>query len=345
MPRLTYKNSGVDIRAGAEFVQKVRKMARSTERPEVVGSIGGFGGLFRLDARKYKNPVLVSSTDGVGTKLKVAQAMDRHDTVGIDLVAMCVNDVIVTGADPLFFLDYIAMGKLKPEIPVNIVRGIVRGCKIAGCSLIGGETAEMPSFYSGGEYDLAGFAVGVVEKRRMIDGHRIKRGDVLVGLPSSGLHSNGYALARKVIFVTIGLKVSDRLPDSLKTVGEELLTPTRIYVKIIKEALKRVKIKGLAHITGGGLTGNIPRILPQGLSVRVYPGNWPVPAIFKLLADKGGIESDEMYRVFNMGIGMVMVVAPSATGQLMRTLSRLDEKAYLMGEVVRSGRMSRVVYA
>jgi phosphoribosylformylglycinamidine cyclo-ligase len=345
MPRLTYKKAGVDIHAGQEFVHKIRRMARSTQRPEVVSPIGGFGGMFQLDTRKLKNPILVSSTDGVGTKLKVAHLMDRHETVGIDLVAMCVNDVIVTGADPLFFLDYIAMGKLKHEIPVNIVRGIVKGCKIAGCSLIGGETAEMPSFYSEGVYDLAGFAVGIVEKRRMIDGKRIKSGDVLVGLPSSGLHSNGYSLARKVIFETIGLKISDRLPGSHKTIGEELLTPTRIYVKIIKETLKRIKIKGLAHITGGGFTGNVPRILPQGLSVRVRLGSWPVPGIFKYLADKGSIASDEMYRVFNMGIGMVMVVSPSATGQLMRILSRLGEKAYIMGEVVRSGKMNRVFYA
>ena len=345
MPRLTYKKVGVDIHAGEEFVHKIRRMARSTQRPEVVSPIGGFGGLFRLDTRKLKNPILVSSTDGVGTKLKVAHLMGRHDTVGIDLVAMCVNDVIVTGADPLFFLDYIAMGKLKPDVPISIIRGIVKGCKIAGCSLIGGETADMPSFYTEGVYDLAGFAVGVVERRQMIDGKRIKTGDVLVGLPASGLHSNGYSLARKVIFETLGLKISDRLPDSHKTIGEELLTPTRIYVKIIKEILKRIKIKGLAHITGGGLTGNVPRILPHGLSVRVCLGSWPVPEIFKFLTDTGGIASDEMYRVFNMGIGMVMVVSPSATSQLMQTLSRRGEKAYIMGEVVQSGKRSRVVYA
>lgn len=345
MPRLTYKAAGVDIHAGEDFIRTIRPLVRSTFRPEVLGDIGGFGGLFALDTQKYKDPVLVSGTDGVGTKLAVAQLMDLHDTVGIDLVAMCVNDVLVSGAEPLFFLDYIATGKLKPEVSVAVVRGVVKGCKIAGCALIGGETAEMPSFYKEGEYDLAGFAVGAVERTRIIDGSRIKPGDVLVGLSSSGLHSNGYSLVRKVVFEMAGLKVTDRVADWGKTVGEELLVPTRIYVKNLLQLIKEIEIKGLAHITGGGLTGNLPRILPDGCSARIRRGSWPVPPVFRFLEKRGTIALDEMYRVFNMGIGMVIVIAPAAADRVMERLSRLGEQAHLIGEIAKVVGEKEVVYA
>ncbi|HTN43901.1 MAG TPA: phosphoribosylformylglycinamidine cyclo-ligase [Nitrospiria bacterium] len=334
MPRLTYKRAGVDIEAGDEFVRSIKPLVRSTFRPEVLTDIGGFGGLFGLEAKKYKDPVLVSGTDGVGTKLRIAIEMNRHNTVGIDLVAMSVNDVVVTGAEPLFFLDYLATGKLQPQTGVEIIRGIVNGCRQAGCALLGGETAEMPSFYPEGVYDLAGFAVGVIEKGQVIDGSRIKAGDVLIGLASSGLHSNGFSLARKISFEVAGHKLTDRIPGWTQRLGDELLTPTKIYVKSVLQLVRDVDVKGLAHITGGGLTGNIPRILPEGCQARIKRGSWPVPAVFGWLEKQGGIVTDEMYRVFNMGIGMVAVIGPEQADQAMERLKSLGEPAFLIGKVI-----------
>jgi phosphoribosylformylglycinamidine cyclo-ligase len=334
--------AGVDIEAGDEFVRTIRPLVRSTFRPEVLTDIGGFGGLFGLDTKKYKEPVLVSGTDGVGTKLKIAIQMNQHDTIGIDLVAMSVNDVVVTGAEPLFFLDYLATGKLQPQTLVEILRGIVKGCRLGGCALLGGETAEMPSFYPEGVYDLAGFAVGVVEKSRVIDGSRIKPDDVLIGLASSGLHSNGYSLARKIAFEVAGRKVTDEIEGWSNPLGEELLTPTRIYVKSILQLTRDVDIKGLAHITGGGITGNLPRILPEGCQAIIKMGSWPVPAVFGWLQKQGGVAGDEMYRVFNMGIGMVAVVDPGQADRALERLKRLGESASLIGKIATGDK--KVVY-
>ena len=334
MPRLTYKAAGVDIEAGDAFVRTIKPLVRSTFRPEVLTDIGGFSGLFALEAKKYKEPVLVSGTDGVGTKLKLAIEMDRHDTIGVDLVAMSVNDVVVTGAEPLFFLDYLATGKLRPRTSVDVIRGIVEGCRLAGCALLGGETAEMPSFYAEGVYDLAGFAVGVVEKSRVIDGRRIMAGDVLIGLASSGLHSNGFSLARKISFEVAGHKITDRIPGWTRRLGEELLTPTKIYVKPILQLVRDLDVKGLAHITGGGLTGNLPRILPEGCQAQIKRGSWPVPPVFEWLEKQGGVAIEEMYRVFNMGVGMVAVVGPDQADRAIEKLKDLSEPAFLIGKVI-----------
>lgn len=331
---LTYAAAGVDIKAGDEAVRLMRNSVQSTYRPEVLTDIGGFGGLFAFNAAKYREPVLVAGTDGVGTKLRVAMLTDRHNTIGIDAVAMCVNDVLVQGAEPLFFLDYLAVGKLTPEKVAEIVSGVAEGCRQAGCSLIGGETAEMPGFYPPDEYDLAGFAVGVVERSKIIDGHNIVPGDWLVGLPSSGLHSNGYSLARKVLLEHAGYSVDTRLEQLGRTVGEEMLEPTRIYVRAVAPLLERFQIKGLVHITGGGLTENIPRILPDGCAVNIRRGAWPIPPVFKLIETAGGVERAEMLRTFNMGIGMVAVVSAAEAGALMNDLAGRGEKSFLIGEVV-----------
>ncbi|ACD95822.1 phosphoribosylformylglycinamidine cyclo-ligase [Trichlorobacter lovleyi] len=332
-PRATYKEAGVDIEAGNSFVQKIKPLVKSTFRPEVMTEIGGFGGLFSLNAAKYKNPVLVSGTDGVGTKLKLAFLADRHDTVGIDLVAMCVNDIVVQGAEPLFFLDYLATGKLDPDKAAQIVAGIAEGCRQAGCALIGGETAEMPGFYADGEYDIAGFTVGVVEKDQIIDGSSITVGNKLIGIGSSGLHSNGYSLARRIIFDRMGLAINSPLPDSTKTVDEELLTPTRIYVRSVMNLLKDFRINGIAHITGGGLLENVPRILPKGCSASFKLGSWDMPSIFTTLQEAGNVEQNEMYRTFNMGIGMVLAVAAADVDDILSRLNGLGEQAWLIGEV------------
>lgn len=329
----TYKQAGVDIDAGDEFVNRIKPLVRSTFRPEVLTDLGGFGGLFRLQASRYTDPVLVSGTDGVGTKLKIAFLMDRHETVGIDLVAMCVNDVAVSGAEPLFFLDYLATGKLAVPKAEAIVKGIAEGCRQAGCALIGGETAEMPSFYPDGEYDLAGFAVGVVDRPKIIDGQAIRPGDVLIGVASTGLHSNGYSLARRVLFDDGKLTIDSRLPDLDRPLGDILLTPTRIYAKQIMALTRDCTIKGIAHITGGGLTENLPRIFPTQTRARIHRQAWPVPPIFTLLAKIGRIEMDEMYRVFNMGIGLVIVVAPPIADAVIATLAMLGDKAYVIGEM------------
>lgn len=331
--RATYKDAGVDIAAGNSFVNMIKPMVKATSRPEVLADIGGFGGLFSLNTAKYKNPVLVSGTDGVGTKLKMAFMADRHDTVGIDLVAMCVNDIIVQGAEPLFFLDYLATGKLLPEKAAEIIKGIAEGCKQAGCALIGGETAEMPGFYADEEYDLAGFTVGVVDRDLIIDGSCIGVGNRLIGIASSGLHSNGYSLARKLVFDHMKLKIDSELPGTGRSVADVMLTPTRIYVRSILNLLKDFSIKGIAHITGGGLLENVPRILPKGCVANIHLKSWERPVLFDILQSAGNVERDEMYRTFNMGIGMVLAVAENQAEDVIYRLNGLKEQAWIIGEV------------
>jgi phosphoribosylformylglycinamidine cyclo-ligase len=332
---VTYKDAGVDIDAGNAFVKMIKPLVKATSRPEVIADIGGFGGLFSLNTQKYKNPVLVSGTDGVGTKLKIAFMTDRHDTVGIDLVAMCVNDIVVQGAEPLFFLDYLATGRLLPEKAAEIVKGISNGCVQAGCALIGGETAEMPGFYADGEYDIAGFTVGVVDRDRIIDGSSITVGDRLIGIASSGLHSNGYSLARKVIFEKLGLKMDNLLPGLDKTVADELLTPTRIYVKSVLNLMRDFHLNGIAHITGGGLLENIPRVLPASCKALIDRSAWDVPPIFKIMQEGGVISDEEMFRTFNCGIGMVLAVPEKETDDILIRLSGLNETAFVIGEVAK----------
>jgi phosphoribosylformylglycinamidine cyclo-ligase len=333
--KITYKDAGVDIDAGNTFVKMIKPLVKATSRPEVLADIGGFGGLFSLNMGKYKHPVLVSGTDGVGTKLKVAFMADRHDTIGIDLVAMCVNDIIVQGAEPLFFLDYLATAKLDPAKGASIIKGVSDGCIQAGCALIGGETAEMPGFYTGEEYDMAGFAVGVVEREKIIDGSSITVGNHLIGLSSSGLHSNGYSLARKVIIERMGLDINDEIPGLGKTVADELLTPTRIYVRSIMNLLRDFNLSGIAHITGGGLLENIPRVLPNGCKAVVRKDSWQIPEIFKLIQRGGNIDETEMFRTFNCGIGMVIIVPEREADDILIRLSGLNETAFHIGEVVK----------
>jgi phosphoribosylformylglycinamidine cyclo-ligase len=330
---ITYKDAGVDIESGNLFVKMIKPLVKATYRPEVIADIGGFGGLFSLNTNKYKNPVLVAGTDGVGTKLKIAFQADRHDTIGIDLVAMCVNDIVVQGAEPLFFLDYFATARLDPERGAEVVKGIAEGCSMAGCALIGGETAEMPGFYASGEYDLAGFAVGVVDRDSVIDGSSITVGNKLIGIASSGLHSNGYSLARKVIFEKLGLSVRDEIPGLGKTVADELLTPTRIYVKTILNLLRDFRINGIAHITGGGLLENIPRILPNGCKAVISKNAWTMDDIFLIIQSAGNIDETEMYRTFNCGIGMVLAVPENEAEEVLIRLSGLNERAFVIGEV------------
>ncbi|MBI4746221.1 MAG: phosphoribosylformylglycinamidine cyclo-ligase [Deltaproteobacteria bacterium] len=340
-----YAEAGVNIDAGNKFVELIKPMVKATSRPEVLADIGGFGGLFSLRNNKYKNPVLVSSTDGVGTKLKIAFMMDRHDTVGIDLVAMCVNDVIVQGAEPLFFLDYFATGKLEPEKAAQVVKGIADGCKEAGCALIGGETAEMPSFYKDGEYDIAGFAVGAVDQDNLIEGSRVNVGNKVIGIASSGLHSNGYSLVRKVCFEKHRLKIDDHIPELGKTIGEELLTPTRIYVKSILHIVREFTVNGMAHITGGGFTENIPRVVPKSCKVRIKTGSWETLPIFAFLREQGKLSDDEMLRTFNNGIGMVIMVRQEQVDDIMIRLNGLKEKAWVIGDVVeRKGKEDSIEY-
>jgi phosphoribosylformylglycinamidine cyclo-ligase len=319
---LSYRDAGVDIDAGDALVEAIKPYAKRTLRPEVLAGIGGFGALCRIP-KKYREPVLVSGTDGVGTKLKLAFAHGRHDTVGIDLVAMSVNDVLVQGAEPLFFLDYFACGKLDAKVAAQVVKGIARGCELAGCALIGGETAEMPGMYPDGEYDLAGFCVGVVERRRIVSGKTIRPGDVLIGLASSGAHSNGYSLIRRI--------VERAKPDA--ALMDALMQPTRIYVKPVLKLMQRVAVKGLAHITGGGLTGNVPRMLPKGTKAVLHKVQWPRPALFQWLQAQGEVAEDEMHRVFNCGIGLVIAVAPRDVRKTMAQLLRLGETAYVIGAV------------
>ena len=319
---LSYRDAGVDIDAGDALVEAIKPFARRTLRTEVLAGIGGFGALCELP-KKYRNPVLVSGTDGVGTKLKLAFALDRHGTVGIDLVAMSANDVLVQGAEPLFFLDYFACGKLDTRIAAQVIRGIARGCELAGCALIGGETAEMPGMYAEGEYDLAGFCVGVVEKERIIDGRSIRPGDALLGLASSGAHSNGYSLIRRIL--------EREKPDPGLT--DAIMEPSRIYVKSILSLLEQVRVKGLAHITGGGISGNVPRMLPEGTRAVMRKSAWPRPKLFEWLQQKGNIAEEEMLRVFNCGIGLVMALAPEHANQAARLLGAAGETVYTVGSV------------
>jgi len=330
----TYKEAGVDIDKAEDFIHQIRPLVKSTYRTGVLGEIGGFGGLFHLDVQKYHDPVLVSATDGVGTKIKIAILMDQHDTIGIDLVAMCVNDIIVHGATPLFFLDYLAMGQLSSSTATQIVEGIAAGCRQAKCSLIGGETAEMPGFYPPGDYDLAGFVVGVVEREHLIDGSEIARGHRLIGLASSGLHANGFSLVRKVLFERRGLKVSDYIPALGSQLGQELLKPTRIYVDAVLNLLRDFPIRGMAHITGGGLTQNVPRILPRSCQAVIYPGNWPVPPIFRFLQEQGNIPEEDMWRTFNMGIGLVLVVSGNQVEEIVHRLQALNEDPFIIGDII-----------
>lgn len=330
---LTYKDSGVDVEAGYEAVKLMKKHIAKTITKGVVSDIGGFGGLFSIDKDKYDEPVLVSGTDGVGTKLKVAFMADKHNTIGEDCVAMCVNDILCQGAKPLFFLDYIATGKLKPEKTAHIVEGIANGCVKSEAALIGGETAEMPGLYSDGEYDVAGFAVGIVDKSKIINGRSIKAGDVLVGLSSSGIHSNGYSLVRKLLFDINDYKIDDYIEELGNTIGEVLLTPTKIYVKSVLPVLDEVNVKGLVHVTGGGFYENVPRALPEGLGVEVDSNSWNTPSIFKFLQKIGNIEEKEMFNTFNMGIGMIMVVNEEDAEKTISLLKQNDEEAFVIGKV------------
>jgi len=330
---LTYKQAGVDIKKADSLVEEIKAMVKSTDRPEVLRGIGSFGGFFKLGKKNYKNPILVSSSDGVGTKLKIATLANKHDTVGIDLVAMNVNDILCCGAEPLFFLVYLGCSKLESKVFKDIVKGVAEGCKQAGCALIGGETAEMPGMYQKGEYDLAGFCVGVVERDKILEGSNIKIGDVIVGLASNGLHSNGFSLVRKVFS-----------REELKHNAKELLKPTRIYVKPVLALLKdskyklQNKIKGIAHVTGGAFYDKIKRIIPSSANIEIRKGSWPIPEIFKLVQNKGNIEDKEMFHTFNMGIGMVCVVDKDLGGNVVEALSQLGLKSWVIGEVVKGDR-------
>ncbi|WP_010678034.1 phosphoribosylformylglycinamidine cyclo-ligase [Bacillus timonensis] len=328
-----YKQAGVDIEAGYEAVSRMKKHVAKTIRPEVMGGLGSFGGMFDLSKVNVKEPVLVSGTDGVGTKLMLAFMMDKHDTIGIDAVAMCVNDIVVQGAEPLYFLDYIACGKAQPEKIEQIVKGIADGCEQAGCALIGGETAEMPGMYNEDEYDLAGFSVGVAEKSKLVTGTSIKAGDVLIGLSSSGIHSNGYSLVRKVLLEDGGLDLKETYGEIGRSLGEELLQPTKIYVKSLIKAMEKFEIKGMSHITGGGFIENIPRMLPEGVGAEIDYGSWPIPPIFDLLQATGNLERKEMFNIFNMGIGMVLAVDEAFLHGVIELLEEEGEKAYIIGRI------------
>ena len=336
---LSYSDAGVDIDAGDALVEAIKPYARKTLRPEVLAGIGGFGALCELP-KKYRNPVLVSGTDGVGTKLKLAFSLGRHDTVGIDLVAMSANDVLVQGAEPLFFLDYFACGKLDTQVAAQVIKGIARGCELAGCALIGGETAEMPGMYAPGEYDLAGFCVGVVEKDRIVDGRAIVPGDVILGLASSGAHSNGYSLIRRILNDFKG-DLSKEKHDELSAA---LMAPTKIYVKPVLRLLQAISVKGLAHITGGGITGNVPRILPKGTRAKIHKNSWPRQELFGWLQRLGNVSEDEMFRVFNCGIGMVIVVNGKDAQRAAQHLSACGETAYVIGTIEKgSGEAQAVI--
>jgi phosphoribosylformylglycinamidine cyclo-ligase len=336
MKKTLYKDQGVDIEKGNAFIQAIKPMVESTFRPEVLSKIGGFAGCVFLNLERYKKPILVSSTDGVGTKLEIAFLMDRHDTVGIDLVAMCVNDIVVSGAKPLFLLDYLATSQLDPEKAKKIVSGIVKGCMEAECSLIGGETAEMPGFYKEGEYDLAGFAVGIVEDAQLIDGSSVTVGDRLIGIASSGLHCNGYSLVRKVLLDHHKMDLGKRVEEIGEILGEELLRPTKIYVKTILNLVRDFTIGGIAHITGGGITRNLPRVIPKGCKAVIRKGTWEIPTIFSFLREKGNIPEDEMFRTFNNGIGMILIVKTRETEDILGRLRSAGEKAFAIGEIVKA---------
>jgi phosphoribosylformylglycinamidine cyclo-ligase len=342
---MDYKASGVDIDAGNETVRRIRGLAQSTFTPGVLSDIGSFGGLFRLEPGRYRDPVLVSSADGVGTKLKVAFLANRHETVGIDLVNHCVNDILVQGAEPLFFMDYLATGHLRPEVAATIVGGMAAACRDNGCALLGGETAEMPGLYNDNEYDLAGFIVGAVDRDRLVNGRGVTAGDVLVGVPSSGLHTNGYSLARRIVFEQLGLSVDSLVPELGRTVGEALLEPHRSYLKMIRPLLDGGSIKAMAHITGGGITDNLPRVLPHGTAAVIDAAAWEVPPVFRWLGDAGQVPADDMMRTFNMGIGLVLITTAERSAQLIGELAAGGGRhARVIGEVVPAADPPAVTY-
>ena len=337
MPQ-AYENAGVSVEAGYEVVKRIKSHVARTDRLGVVSGIGGFGGLFDLASLNYKEPVLISGTDGVGTKLVIAKLMGKHDTIGVDCVAMCVNDVVAQGAQPLFFLDYIACGKNDPAVLEQVVSGVADGCVQAGAALIGGETAEMPGMYDEDEYDLAGFTVGCVERSKIVDGSAIAEGDVLIGLPSTGVHSNGFSLVRKALFEQAGYTVETRLPELAdRTLGDVLLTPTKIYVKALMPLFEAGLVHGVAHITGGGFIENVPRMLPEGLAARIELGSWPVPPIFDVIERAGSVDHMEMFNIFNMGIGMVVAVPADREDEVMNLLANAGEQGYRIGSVVARG--------
>ncbi len=331
---ITYKSAGVDVNEGQRAVKLMKEHVKSTFNKNVLTDLGSFGGLFSLDIKEYKEPVLVSGTDGVGTKLKLAFMMDKHDTIGQDCVAMCVNDILCQGAKPLFFLDYIATGKLVGEKTAQIVGGIAEGCRLSQCALIGGETAEMPGLYNESEYDLAGFAVGIVDKSNIITGENIKPGDIILGLPSSGIHSNGYSLVRKLFFEILNMKSTDYIEELESTLGEELLKPTKIYTKPILDLIKNIKVKGIAHITGGGFYENIPRILAENIDAKIDTNAWEIPPVFRLMQEKGNISTEEMFSTFNMGIGMVVVVSKDDVQNSLEILKTQGENVKIIGQIV-----------
>jgi len=333
MEKMTYRDAGVDIDAGNASVSLIKESVRATYRPEVLGDLGGFGGLFALNTKNYREPVLVSGTDGVGTKLRLAFMLDRHDTIGQDAVAMCVNDILVQGAEPLFFLDYLAVGKLLPRQVADVVAGVAHACKESGCALIGGETAEMAGFYPAGEYDIAGFSVGVVERSQLITNARVRAGDVLLGLPSSGVHSNGYSLVRKICFERKGFKGDEYVEELGKSIGEELLTPTRLYPRVCLPLIRSFDIHGMVHITGGGFYENIPRALPETMGAEIDGAAWEMPAVFRLLQEWGNVDWAEMYRTFNMGIGMVLIASEDEAARIIVHLTAEGETVYRIGRV------------
>jgi phosphoribosylformylglycinamidine cyclo-ligase len=349
MKQKAYAAAGVDIDLGNRVKATLPQLLASTHRREVLGKVGGFGGLFALDVKKYREPVLVSSVDGVGTKLKLAFALDKHDTIGADLVNHCVNDIAVLGAEPLFFLDYLGTGKLEPHVFTDIIKGFARACAENNCALIGGETAQMPGFYSAGEYDVSGTIVGVVEKSKMLNGQKtIRRGDVVIGIESSGLHTNGYSLGRKIFFEQLGYKPSDKVPGLKKSIGEELLKEHISYGPLVQKLLKKFNgksdlVRAFAHITGGGFVDNIPRVLPKSLDVVVRKGSWDMLPIFKIIEQKSGVPDDELYQVFNMGIGMVSIVSVEKANDVLKFIRAQKHKAWIIGEVVRGKGEARVV--
>jgi phosphoribosylformylglycinamidine cyclo-ligase len=343
-----YAAAGVDIDLGNKVKATLPQLLASTHRREVLGKVGGFGGLFALDVKKYREPILVSSVDGVGTKLKLAFALDKHDTIGADLVNHCVNDIAVLGAEPLFFLDYLGTGKLEPHVFTDIIKGFARACAENNCALIGGETAQMPGFYQAGEYDVSGTIVGVVEKSRMLNGQKtIKRGDVVIGIESSGLHTNGYSLGRKIFFEQLGYKPSSKVPGLKKSIGEELLAEHVSYGPLVQKLLKKFNgksdlVRAFAHITGGGFVDNIPRVLPKSLDVVIKKGSWEMLPVFKIIAEQSGVPDDELYQVFNMGIGMVSIVAADKADTVLKFIHAQKHKAWIIGEVVKGKGVSRV---
>jgi len=337
--KLTYKDAGVDTKEGEKAVELMKPHVKKTWNENVLAGLGSFGGLFKLDIKDMKEPVLVSGTDGVGTKLKIAFLMDKHDTIGIDCVAMCVNDILCQGAKPLFFLDYIATGRLKAEKAAEIVKGIADGCVMGKSALIGGETAEMPEFYGDGEYDIAGFSVGVVDKEKVITGDKISVGDKIIGIASSGIHSNGYSLVRKILFDKMGLKVDDYIDELDSTLGETLLTPTKIYANACETVLEKYPVNGIVHITGGGFFENVPRVLADGIAAEITVSSWERPQIFSYLKEKGNVDEIEMFKTFNMGIGMMMFVDKNIAEDVLKTLEDVGEKAYLIGEVVKGDKV------